>query len=182
VSDRFDRAVTGMLAAAALTCAVGAAMLQPEPLPAVDAARWIELAKRTHGDEHRFGSTWRIDTIDVGATRLSYTDQILRLPQGDQLTVRGWALDPALRRTAADVEYRLDRGSWHHARYHLPRPDVGVALNPTGSGDSGYSVAVPTAALAPGPHELELATVGPHGLRRMRPALRFDVTVRRAVP
>jgi hypothetical protein len=178
VSDRFDRAVTGMLAAAALTCAVAAAMLRPEPLPAADAPRWIELAKHGHGEPHLFGITWRIDAIDAGTVHLTYTEQILPLRRGDRLAVRGWALDPTLRRTAAGVEYRLDRGPWHHAHYHLPRPDVVAALNLTGSADSGYSVTIPTAALAPGPHELELATAGAQGLRRMSPTLRFDVTAR----
>lgn len=173
--DRFDRAVTGVLAACVLICAGAAVSLRPAPLPVADASRWIALAKTSLGRQPVYLISWQIDAIDAGPQHLGYPAQLPPIRAGERLAIAGWALDPARRRTAAGVDYRIDRGPWRPAQYHLPRPDVAVTKGLTGSADSGYAAVVPTGALAPGTHTLELAVTGAHGRQAMTPTVRFTV-------
>jgi len=177
VSDRYDRAVTGILAVGVLGCLVAVGAARTAPLPAADGARWIAIADRAGGSgKHVFRRTWQIDAFDAGASHLDYSDQPPAVRRGDRFAVSGWAIDPVLRRSPVKVEYRLDGGAWHQARSHIARPDVAVALSLSGAGDTGYAAEIATAALAPGPHELELATAGRGGLAPMSPAVRFVVS------
>jgi hypothetical protein len=176
VTDRFDRIVAALLAGVVLTCAGAALALRPAPLPAADGARWIELARRSDAESPVFHRSWDVDAIEAGADHLAAGAPIPPLRRGDRLVISGWAVDPGLRQTAAGVAFRVDGGSWHSARYQLARPDVAAALSLPSLADCGYRIDVPTGALGPGPHELQLATAGSHQLLPMTPTLRFEIT------
>jgi hypothetical protein len=174
VRDPFDRAVAGLLGAGVLACGAAALALRPAPLPAAAGARWEALAARADR-EPRINRTWAIDSYAAGEQNVVYAGQVLALRRGEPLAFSGWAFDPEVRKTAARLLYRVDGGAWREARYHLPRPDVPVALSAPGTGDSGFAVEVRTGPLAPGPHELELATSAARGLKPMTPPVRFVV-------
>ncbi|HEX3463923.1 MAG TPA: hypothetical protein VHS78_07750 [Candidatus Elarobacter sp.] len=178
MSDRYDRAVAGLLAAAVLTCAVAVVAVRPAPLPAEDAARWIALAAQDGSSHHRYGRSWWVDTLDVGSQRLPYAAQVVTVAPGERLAVGGWALDPRSRLPAARLLYRVDGGPWRPARYHLARPDVAARLQLTGAEDFGYLAEVPTGGLAPGPHELTLATGDRGGALLPTTPLRFAIAPR----
>lgn len=174
MSDRDDRAVTGLLGAGVLACAVAALALRPAPLPASDAARWESLAAWHGGPAHVFGRSWVVDTLAVGVNRQPFADQTIPFHRGERFGAAGWALDPRTRRPAAAVLERLDGGPWRPARYHIARPDVLSRIGP-GTEASGFEATVETGGLAPGRHELELATAGQGGPIRMTPPLPFVV-------
>jgi hypothetical protein len=175
VSDRYDRAVGGVLAAGVLVCAAAAVAFRPAPLPAADAARWIALAGGQGGNRHQYGRSWQIETLAIGTGRQPYVGQVVALARGETLTVSGWALDPRTRRPAARVLDRVDRGPWRPVRYGLPGGEIAARAGPAAE-RSGFATTVAAGALAPGPHALELATAPQHGgPQKMSPALRFLV-------
>ena len=157
--NRSDGAVAGILGAAILTCIIAAVAIQPTPLSSADAQRWIRIASGGSSSAHLPHQTFSLDEVAVGPMRAPYTDQRVTVPRGASLAVTGWALDPQLR-ASSRVIFRIDRGPWHPTRDHLPRPDVAKAFELPNAVNSGFTASVMVASLAPGVHQLELATVG----------------------
>ena len=175
--DPFDRAVGWLLAAGVLACAGVALAIRPAPLPASAGDRWIALSAQAQR-ERRLRTTWRIETVDAGDRHLEDAGQVPALHAGERLALGGFAFDRVGRRTAARLAYRVDGGPWHDASYHMPRPDVPVALDAPGAGDSGFAAEIPTGGLAPGPHAVEFGIGAGRALRTLSPPLRFDVEPR----
>jgi hypothetical protein len=178
VSDRYDRAVTALVGAGVLTCAVAVAVVRPAPLPASDAARWAALAAHNGSDRHQYGRSWQIDDFATGAgEEQPYVGQVLPVRQGRSFTVWGWALDPRARRPAARLLERIDGGPWRPARYGVARPDLALRFDLGSADGAGYGAEVATAGLAPGRHELTLATADARGrILPMTPPVPFVVT------
>jgi hypothetical protein len=175
--DRLDRVVGGVLGAAVLACIIAAVAIRPTPLSTADARRWIAIAGDRAASTHLLHRTFSLDEVDVGPARTPYAGQTASVPRGANFVVSGWALDPQ-RRSSTRVVFRVDRGPWRSARVRLPRPDVATALELPGAADSGFAAIAPTGALAPGEHELELATVGARGPQPIPERAHFTVVAR----
>ncbi|MDB5041236.1 MAG: hypothetical protein JWN27_1962 [Candidatus Eremiobacteraeota bacterium] len=163
MTDRFDPVVRGLVGVGIVACVVTAAAIRPAALPPEARSAWLPAASQVAVDvpssTHGKGHTFALDVVTIGARTLPYQDQPYAVERGTLLQIRGWAFDPALRRTADHVAARVDAGAWKYATYHVARPDVAAALSVPHAADCGFLVTVPTGGLAPGQHTIEIATV-----------------------
>jgi hypothetical protein len=81
------------------------------------------------------------------------------VPPGAPLYVRGWVLHVDGRRAAETVVLRIDNARNYEARVGASRPDVAAVLDLPEAKTSGFEAIIPTALLAPGPHEISVLTV-----------------------
>jgi hypothetical protein len=164
VTDRFDPVVRGLVGVGITACVVTAAVIRPAALPPEARSAWLPAASRVAAvdapsNAHLKGHTFALDVVTIGSRTLPYQDQPYAIERGAALQIRGWAFDPALRRTADRVAVRTDAGPWKYATYHVARPDVAAALGVPRAADCGFLVTVATGGLAPGQHTIEIATV-----------------------
>jgi len=163
VTDRFDPVVRGLVGVGIIACVVTAAVIRPAPLPPEARSAWLPVASQVAVDvpsnTHLKGHTFALDVVTIGSSMLPYQDQPYAIERGAPLQIRGWAFDPALRRTADHVAGRIDAGAWKDATYHVARPDVAAALGVPHAADCGFLLTVPTVGLTPGQHTIEIATV-----------------------
>jgi hypothetical protein len=163
VTDRFDPVVRGLVGVGIIACVVAAAVIRPAALPPEARSAWLpapsQVAVDAPGSTHLKGHTFALDLVTIGSHTVPYQDQPYSVARGAQLQVRGWAFDPALRRTADHLTVRVDGGPWKDGEYHVARPDVAAALGVPQAADCGFILTVPTVGLAPGQHRIEIATV-----------------------
>jgi hypothetical protein len=163
VTDRFDPVVRGLVGVGIIACVVTAVIIRPVALPPEARSAWLPVARQvvvdSPGNTHVKGHTFALDVVTIGSSALPYQDQPYAMKRGAQLQIRGWAFDPALRRTADQIAVRIDAGAWKDGTYHVARPDVAAALGVPNAADCGFLLTVPTFGITPGPHTIEIATV-----------------------
>ena len=147
------------IGAGIIACLIAVAAVPNDPLPPAVASRWSAIAALSASGRHAVGSTFTVDTVTSGGQQFHYTGSPARLVRAASLSIRGWAFDPRMHRTAERLVFRLDGAGWRDAAYHQDRPDVAAALGLPDIADSGFTVVVPPSTLTPGAHTLELATV-----------------------
>jgi hypothetical protein len=117
----------------------------PVTPPAPDAAGFVELSKSTEGF---------LDRVN---------EEIVQQPQpaplvvsaGDSIRIDGWAVDMTAGGSAAGVFVVIDDDRCILAGYGWNRPDIADYLGEAYR-RSGFAAEIPTEALSPGPHTLEL--------------------------
>lgn len=164
MSDSLDRAVLFGLGAGILACAVAAIAVPSSPLATSARAKW---STGSAVFRHIANRTFTIDATIVGGRERPYARAPLVLRAGSGLAVRGWAFDPALRRSAERLVYRIDGGAWRDASYHVPRPDVAAAFGMPALADTGFRADLPAGALGPGTHHVKLATMTGTGVQQL---------------
>ena len=98
---------------------------------------------------------------------------VLEVPQGQALTIAGWALDTGRRRPAAAVDLVLD-GARYRAPVRLARADVATAYGDQAYSRCGFNTRLPARAISPGPHSLDLRVVAAGGESYPAVCLRFE--------
>ncbi len=156
MSDSLDRVVRAGIGAGILACVVAAVALPTSPLAGSVRARWSSGSPAVRHVLHR---TFTIDATAVAGRERPYASAPLSVPAGTGLAVRGWAFDPATRRSADRFVYRVDRGPWRDAAYHLPRPDVAAAFALPGALASGFRADLPAGTLSRGTRRVTFATI-----------------------
>ena len=170
MSDSLDRVVRAGIGAGILACVVAAVVVPTSPLTGSARAIWSSGKAVSRRVPRR---TFTIDTTAAAGVERPYARAALSIKRGDGLAVRGWAFDPATRRSAERLVYRVDRGPWRDAAYHVPRPDVAAAFALPGALDSGFRADVASSALAPGTHRVTFAMI----TRTIELPIRESVTV-----
>jgi len=102
----------------------------------------------------------------------------LKLAQGEQLFVRGWAVDEANDAPARAVHLVVDDLPSVPAVYGLERVDVAGVFGKPHFTASGFTGLLATSGLPPGPHSLGLRVIASDGRRFYETAQRIDFTVR----
>jgi hypothetical protein len=100
--------------------------------------------------------------------------------RGEFLFVKGWGLDFVHRRNLAPIVVTLDGGARFAAHTGDVRPDVMLGysnLPQSATGGAGWSVAIPTAALRSGEHEVRVASVDPRTGRPLVLVQRVPFTI-----
>lgn len=101
-----------------------------------------------------------------------------KLERGDQLFVRGWAVDEVNDAPARAVHLVVDDLPSVPAVYGLERPDVAGVLGKPQFAASGFTGLVATSSLADGPHTLALRVIASDGRRFYDTLQRIEFTVR----
>jgi len=98
---------------------------------------------------------------------------VLEVPQGQALTIAGWALDTGRRRPAAAVDLVLD-GARYRAPVRLARADVATAYADQAYSRCGFTTRLPARAISRGLHSLDLRVVAAGGESYPAVCLRFE--------
>ena len=175
MSDSLDRVVRAGISAGILACVVAAVAVPASPLAGSVRARWSSGSPAAHHVLHR---TFTIDATAAAGRERPYAGAPVAVQAGDDLSVRGWAFDPATQRSAERFVYRVDRGPWRDAAYHIPRPDVAAAFGLPGVLASGFRADVAAGALSPGTHRVAFATIAGTAPQPIPQALTVIVTAR----
>ncbi|MDQ6943013.1 MAG: hypothetical protein M3169_10945 [Candidatus Eremiobacteraeota bacterium] len=175
MSDSLDRVVRAGIGAGILACVVAAVAVPTSPLAGSARARW---SSGNPVARHVLNRTYTIDATAIAGRERPYAGAPLSVPGRDDVSVRGWAFDPATRRSADRFVYRVDGGPWRDAAYHLPRPDVAAALGLPDALASGFRADVAAGALAPGTHRVAFATIAGTATQPIPQALTVVVTAR----
>lgn len=149
----------GLIGFGVLVCVVAAFVVHPAPLPEPARQFWTQAASGQLVEQHVEGHTFVIDTVAIGEVTRPYTPRAIAMSGPATLHVVGWAFDPATRRTADRLVFRIDRGAWNSAQYHISRPDVAAALVAPEAADCGFRAEIATGRLPLGIHTVEFATV-----------------------
>ncbi len=133
------------------------------PSQAVQAAPAVDLGKLQFASRLARTTPYAIDAISIGAATMPAAP--LRAPvavaAGSILTLRGWAT--AGTGAAPAVIGVIDDSIVTTAPVDGDRPDVARFFNEERFAKSGFALSIPTAALLPGRHDVELRIVSPDG-------------------
>jgi hypothetical protein len=103
-------------------------------------------------------TTERCFVIDRLGAAVSPGEHPVEIAGLDQVVVRGWAIDPASKSTAAGVDIVIDNIPYS-ARYGVDRPDVADYFKAPAYLKSGFEFSMPASFLAAGRHALAVRVV-----------------------
>jgi hypothetical protein len=133
-----------------------------------------------------------VEPAPAGAATQAYIEEVLVLDagggvrpgsrglkpaRGEQLFVRGWAIDAPNAAPARAVHVCIDELPSTAAVYGLERGDVATALGSPQLAACGFTALVPTDSLAAGPHALALRVVARDGRAFYETLQRIDFTL-----
>jgi hypothetical protein len=101
----------------------------------------------------------------------------LRLQRGDQLFIRGWAIDEERGTVARAVHLCIDDLPSTTAVYGIERTDVTEIFERPDFLACGFTGLIQTAAMAPGPHEVAIRVIDGEGSRFYETHQRIDFTL-----
>lgn len=162
-SPHAERLIPGLIIAGIAVCAITVFAVRPQPLPPAAQARWAQIAAAQVAGQPVNGRTFVIDGVIAEGRDHPGAGEIVVSTRAAMLRVHGWAFDPTSLRAASGVAYRVDRGAWQSAGYHIARPDVSSFFGYQDAVNSGFDAHISTAGWPSGRHEVELSTVGPAG-------------------
>jgi hypothetical protein len=120
-----------------------------------------QLAHLAVADEGRM----RIQIDDIATLRNpdAFASNMLLAKIGDVIYVRGWAIDLETQTGPAGIFGVFDGEECVMGVHGLPRDDVAAAFATPRAHKSGFTLRMPTQAIAPGLHTLDVALVAPDG-------------------
>ncbi len=81
-----------------------------------------------------------VDAIDHGGTRSDPRDRPIHVRASDDVTVIGWAVDPATEAPPASINARIDDGRPVAGSFVNARPDIVATLANRNAIESGYAI------------------------------------------
>jgi hypothetical protein len=105
-------------------------------------------------------ATFSIDEIGPAVDPLNRQPAVV--PAGQPAVVRGFGLDPVVKRPGKGVDLVIDDVAYGTA-YGAGRADVAAFFMTPGLTQVGFAVTLPAAALTPGPHKASVRVVAADG-------------------
>jgi hypothetical protein len=140
------------------------------------AASFAESTVPTPAGNATQGYIEEVLVLDAGG-RVRPGSRDLRPARGEQLFVRGWAIDAPNAAPARAVHVCIDELPSTPAVYGLERGDVAAALGAPQLAACGFTALVATAAMPAGPHALALRVVARDGRSFYEMPQRIDFTL-----